>query len=123
MVRRAGMESVFLAIANPTRRALLDALLPGERTVTELVARVDVTQSAVSQQLGILKHAGLVAERSEGRFRYYRLRAAPLADLEKWIARYRDHLNRQLDALGRVLDAMPAETPQRKRKVRPWAKS
>jgi DNA-binding transcriptional ArsR family regulator len=98
---------VFQAIACPTRRALLDALAPGERNVSDLVATLDVTQSAVSQQLAILKSAGLVEERAEGRFRYYRLRAEPLAAIEAWIGRYRGYLERQLDALGRVLDDMP----------------
>jgi DNA-binding transcriptional ArsR family regulator len=110
MARSAGDESVFQAIACPTRRALLDALMPGERNVSELVASLDVTQSAVSQQLAILKSAGLVEERAEGRFRYYRLRAEPLAAFDAWVGRYRACIEQQLDALGRVLDAMP-DTP------------
>lgn len=105
--RSAGDERVFQAIASPTRRALLDALVLGERNVSDLVGTLDVTQSAVSQQLAILKTAGLVEERADGRFRYYRLRAEPLAQLDAWIGRYRAYLERQLDALGRVLDAMP----------------
>jgi len=110
MARSAGDESVFQAIACPTRRALLDALMPGERNVSELVASLDVTQSAVSQQLAVLKSAGLVEERVEGRFRYYRLRAEPLAAFDAWVGRYRACIEQQLDALGRVLDAMP-DTP------------
>jgi DNA-binding transcriptional ArsR family regulator len=110
MARSAGDESVFHAIACPTRRALLDALMPGERNVSELVASLDVTQSAVSQQLAVLKSAGLVEERAEGRFRYYRLRAEPLAAFDAWVGRYRACIEQQLDALGRVLDAMP-DTP------------
>jgi DNA-binding transcriptional ArsR family regulator len=105
--RSAGDESVFQAIASPTRRALLDALVLGERNVSDLVGTLDVTQSAVSQQLAILKTAGLVEERADGRFRYYRLRAEPLAHLDAWIGRYRAYVERQLDALGHVLDAMP----------------
>ncbi len=106
---RAALESIFQAIACPTRRALLDTLSGGERNVSELVRSLSVTQSAVSQQLAILKSAGLVRERSEGRFRYYRLRAQPLAEVGTWVARYRAHVERELDALGRVLDAMPDE--------------
>jgi len=100
---------VFQAIACPTRRALLDTLAAGERTGSALVASLRVTQSAVSQQLTVLKRAGLVAERAEGRFRYYRLRPEPLVQLDEWLARYRVLVERQLDALGRVLDAMPDE--------------
>jgi DNA-binding transcriptional ArsR family regulator len=98
--------NVFEAIASPTRRALLDALSDGESNVSRLVAQLDVTQSAVSQQLAILKTAGLVEERAEGRFRYYRLCTGPLADIESWMSRYRGYRERELDALGRVLDSM-----------------
>jgi DNA-binding transcriptional ArsR family regulator len=109
MSRSVGDDSVFQAIACPTRRSLIDVLAHGESNVTDLVASLDITQSAVSQQLAILKSAGLVGERAEGRFRYYRLRAAPLAEVELWLNRYRAAMERQLDALGRVLDDLPDE--------------
>jgi DNA-binding transcriptional ArsR family regulator len=121
MPRSAGHESVFHAIASPTRRALLDALVPAERSVSELVASVGVTQSAVSQQLAVLKSAGLVEERAAGRFRHYRLIPEPLGEVDAWMARYRAHMERRLDALGRVLDALPDEPgdrPARSRKRR-----
>jgi len=107
--RAASEQSVFQAIACPTRRALLDALSRSESNVSELVATTAVTQSAVSQQLGVLRRAGLVEERVDGRFRYYRLRAKPLTEVDAWMSRYREAMERQLDALGRVLDAMPDE--------------
>jgi DNA-binding transcriptional ArsR family regulator len=109
VARIASSENVFQAIACPTRRALIDALAQGERNVSGLVESVNVSQSAVSQQLAVLKSAGLVEERAEGRFRYYRLRAEPLAEVEVWVNRYRAYVERQLDALGDVLDAMPDE--------------
>jgi DNA-binding transcriptional ArsR family regulator len=109
MSRGAAAASVFQAVACPTRRALIDTLADGERNVSDLVQSLDVTQSAVSQQLAVLKSAGLVEERVEGRFRYYRLRAKPLQEIDLWLARYRAHVERQLDALGHVLDAMPDE--------------
>jgi DNA-binding transcriptional ArsR family regulator len=110
MGRAAGDESVFQAIACPTRRALLSALAPGESSVSDLVDSLDVTQSAVSQQLAVLKSAGLVAERAEGRFRYYRLRSGPLDEVAAWISRTRAFHEKQLDALGRVLDSLPDES-------------
>jgi DNA-binding transcriptional ArsR family regulator len=106
MSRINSHENVFQAIASPTRRALLDALFFGESNVSDLVSRLDITQSAVSQQLAILKNAGLVSERSAGRFRHYRLEAKPLAEVDAWVGRYRAVLERQLDRLGAVLDAM-----------------
>jgi DNA-binding transcriptional ArsR family regulator len=109
MSRSASDESVFHAIACPTRRALLDALALGESSVSDLVASLEVTQSAVSQQLAVLKSAGLVGERAEGKFRYYRLRAEPLAEVHAWIGRCRAFHERHLDAIGRALDALPDE--------------
>lgn len=105
-------EAVFQAVASETRRKLLDALLSGEHTVTELVDQVDVTQGAVSQQLAVLEGAGLVAQRAQGRFRFYSLRPEPLALVDQWLAGYRNFVAERLDVLGRVLDAMPN---QRKR--------
>lgn len=109
MSRGTSSESVFQAIACPTRRALIDVLAHGEKNVSGLVAAVNVSQSAVSQQLAVLKSAGLVEERSAGRFRYYRLRAEPLGEVDVWLNRYRAQIERRLDALGDVLDALPAE--------------
>jgi DNA-binding transcriptional ArsR family regulator len=113
MPRAAAAEDVFQAIACPTRRALLDTLSRGESNVGSLVSTLQVTQSAVSQQLSVLKVAGLVEERVEGRFRFYRLRAAPLAEVESWMSRYRSWIEQSLDARGEVLDAMPDEPPRR----------
>jgi DNA-binding transcriptional ArsR family regulator len=113
MPRTASHESTFHAIACPTRRALIDVLAAGESNVGELVASLAVTQSAVSQQLAVLKRAGFVEERTQGRYRYYRLRTEPLIELDAWIGRYRNYIERQLDALGRVLDAMPDDDEEK----------
>lgn len=122
MARAVSDDSVFRAIASPTRRELMAVLARGESTVSDLVASLSVSQSAVSQQLAILKSAGLVGERSEGRFRVYRLETEPLIEVAVWLNRYRAHLERQLDALGRLLDDLPDE-PQPKRARRPRKKA
>ncbi|HEY1958599.1 MAG TPA: metalloregulator ArsR/SmtB family transcription factor [Polyangiaceae bacterium] len=109
MSRTPSDESVFHAIACPTRRALLDSLARGERKVGELVASLEVTQGAVSQQLAVLKSAGLVRERAEGRFRFYSLSPGPLAAVDAWLAQYRSFVEQRLDVLGDVLDAMPTK--------------
>jgi DNA-binding transcriptional ArsR family regulator len=92
------------AIANATRRKLLDALELRERNVGELVGIAEVSQPAVSQHLKVLASAGLVEERREGRFRVYRLRAEPLADVAAWLRRYERFWDDKLAALGRALD-------------------
>lgn len=109
MARMQSDATVFNAIACPTRRAVLDALAGGERNVSTLVDALDVSQSAVSQQLLVLKNAGLVEERQDGRFRFYRARIEPLRAVQDWLEQYRAHVERQLDALGDVLDEMEDE--------------
>ncbi len=99
-------ESTFAAIACETRRALLDALVPGEKTVGDLVEIAGVSQPAVSQHLKVLREAGLVGERRDGRFRYYRLRAQPLAEVMAWVRSYERFWSGRLAALGRTLDRM-----------------
>ena len=118
MSRAASHESVFQAIACPTRRALLDSLARGERNVGDLVATLDVTQGAVSQQLAVLKNAGLVRERAEGRFRFYSLSPEPLALVDQWLRQYRAFVEERLDVLGSVLDAMPEDPKPKKRSRR-----
>lgn len=86
MARHAADSSVFSAIADPTRRAILDALRQGERGASELQGRVgsDITQPAFSQHLAVLRRAGLVEMRREGRRRIYRVDAEPLSEVTDW---------------------------------------
>ena len=97
-------EVAFGALASRTRRRILDALLRGERSVGELVRVARVSQPAVSQHLAVLREAGLVEERRDGRFRYYRLDARPLAEVLGWLRRYERFWSGRLAALRRVLD-------------------
>src|SRR5262245_60046176 len=106
MAVTAATETPFSAIACETRRKLLDALLAGERSVSELVEIAGVSQPAVSQHLRVLKQVRLVDERSEGRFRFYRLKAEPLAEVMAWVRSYERFWSERLAALGRVLDEM-----------------
>jgi DNA-binding transcriptional ArsR family regulator len=99
-------ESVFGAIACATRRELLDALIRRERSVTELVEILGVSQPAVSQHLKVLREAKLVTERREGRFRFYRLHARPLREVMRWVKHYERFWDERLARLGRVLDEM-----------------
>jgi DNA-binding transcriptional ArsR family regulator len=104
MHRRTATSDVFLAIADPTRRAILHRLAHGEQTAGDLAAPFDTTQSAISQHLGILRDAGLVRVRSEGRRRVYHLRPAPLKRVARWVAHYERFWNERLDAIGEYLD-------------------
>lgn len=106
MARATAVESPFTAIACPTRRHLLDLLKDGEKSVSALTDALSVSQPAVSQHLAALREAGLVDERREGRFRLYRLKADPLAEVMAWVQAYEQFWKGRLDALGRTLDEM-----------------
>ena len=97
-------SDVFLAIAHPARRAILDRLRLGEQPVLALAEPFDMTLPAVSQQLRILRHAGLVTERRVGRQRVYRLNHEPLRDIRDWMRHYDKFCTRKLHRLGHYLD-------------------
>ncbi len=116
MSRVAADASVFHAIADPTRRAILDLLREGERTVSEMMSALlrgarRVTQSAFSQHLAVLRRAGLVASEKKGRHRVYSFRADPLTEVADWIVAYDRFWTDKLDNLGRHLDARSRRTP------------
>ena len=79
---------VFVALADPTRRRLVEVMHDGERSVSELVEHVDIEQPGVSRHLRILDDAGFVNVRAEGRRRMYSLRPEPFEELAGWMRRY-----------------------------------
>ena len=76
---------VLEAIAEPTRRRILDAVREGERSVNDLVQHVGMHQPGVSRHLKVLRDAGLVEVRRDAQRRMYRLRAEPLMELDAWL--------------------------------------
>ncbi|MEZ5263472.1 MAG: metalloregulator ArsR/SmtB family transcription factor [Acidimicrobiales bacterium] len=100
--------TIFAALAEPRRRRILDLLRDGERPVGELVDELGIAQPTVSQHLRVLRDAGLVAVRADANRRVYRLRAAPLAELDAWLAPYRRLWSDRLDALEAHLDTLAA---------------
>ena len=91
---------VFAAVAEPTRRAVLNLLAGGERPAGELVASFPaLTQPAVSRHLRILRESRLVDVRADGTRRVYSLRPAALAELERWLDSYRRFWGERLDDL------------------------
>lgn len=80
---------MFRAVADPTRRALLDLLMAREHSVNELRVRFKMSQPAISQHLAVLRRAGLVRARREGRRRLYQLKAAPIESIYRWAAAYK----------------------------------
>ena len=100
------MASTFEVLAEPRRREILDLLRDGERAVGDLVDRLALTQPTVSKHLKVLRGAGLVEVRQDAQRRWYRLRLAPLAEIDAWLAPYRRMWTASLDALERRLDEM-----------------
>jgi len=98
------MQSL-LAIADPTRRRIVELLAQRERTAGELVAAFDLSAPAISQHLKVLREAGLVTVRAEGQSRVQALNPAGLGDLEAWLEKTRSVWSRRLDALERELRA------------------
>ncbi len=98
------MQSTFAVLAEPNRRRILDELCQGERSVGELVERLSLSQPAISKHLRVLREADLVAARVDKQHRRYRLRPAPLAEVDAWLAPYRRFWAERLDALEAHLD-------------------
>jgi DNA-binding transcriptional ArsR family regulator len=97
--------STFELLAEPTRRRLLDEVRDQERSVSDLVERLQMSQPGISRHLRILREGGLVDVRHEAQRRLYRVRAAPLIEIDAWLGPYRRFWTPRLDALGRHLDA------------------
>ena len=80
---------VFAALADPTRRRLLELLAAGERSAGELAREFDISRPGVSRHLRVLREAGLVRARGEGQRRLYSVDPGPLDEVDAWLARWR----------------------------------
>jgi DNA-binding transcriptional ArsR family regulator len=100
-------DMLFRTLADPTRRAIFERLCrEGEKTVGALTARAKVSQPAVSKHLGVLKRAGLVRGRDEGRETHYSAQLGALAPLIDWTSRMTGFWQSQFDALEDLLKRM-----------------
>jgi DNA-binding transcriptional ArsR family regulator len=99
-----GQPDLFAALADSTRRHLLERLAAGERTVSELTEGLPQSQAAVSQHLKVLREAGLVEAWQEGRFRRYRLRPQGLTELRDWLDELDRFWRERVRALGDYLE-------------------
>jgi DNA-binding transcriptional ArsR family regulator len=93
----------FAALADPTRRRIVELLGAGERSAGEIVGEFDVSAPAISQHLKALRDAGLVQVRADGQRRIYALDPAGLAEIDAWLAKVRRFWSRRLDALENEL--------------------
>ena len=95
--------SSLAALADPTRRRIVELLSEGERTAGEIVGRFGLSAPAISQHLKVLREAGLVQVRVAGQHRVYRLDQRGLDEIDQWVARVRRFWTCRLDALEREL--------------------
>lgn len=93
------MEAVLRALADESRRTLVEALANGPATAGDLAALLPIARPGVSRHLRVLREAGLVEVRPEAQRRVYGLRPEPLAEVDQWLGRYRGLWERRLDAL------------------------
>jgi DNA-binding transcriptional ArsR family regulator len=104
---RATTNVLFSALADPTRRAIFERLCrDGEQTVRALTGRAGVSQPAVSKHLGVLKQAGLVHDRREGRQTHYSAQPQGLAPLVDWVSLYGAFWRERFDRLDALLNRM-----------------
>ncbi|MDA1357931.1 MAG: metalloregulator ArsR/SmtB family transcription factor [Proteobacteria bacterium] len=97
------LDSVFSALADPTRRAILARLATGHSSVGELAEPFDISLPAVSRHLRVLRNAGLITRHKDGRVRRCTLNAAPLRAASDWIGTYRQFWEGQFDSLAEYL--------------------
>ncbi|HAO2891889.1 TPA: winged helix-turn-helix transcriptional regulator [Escherichia coli] len=100
------LDAAFLALADPTRRAILARLAHGEETVMQLAEPFAMTQPAISRHLKVLENAGLIVRRVQGTKRPCRLSGAGIETVDRWLAMLRDALAQNYDRLDGVLADM-----------------
>src|SRR3954470_20802230 len=111
------VDSVFEAIVEPNRRAILSLLVSSQQSVGEIERQLHMTQPAVSKHLRVLRDAGFVESTVDAQRRLYRLKPEPLREMDAWLAQFRRFWSAHVDALERHLDRME-RIPSQKRNAR-----
>jgi DNA-binding transcriptional ArsR family regulator len=106
------LDRTFQALADPTRRAVVERLCERPASVSELAEPFDLTLAAVVQHVQVLEAAGLVQTQKIGRVRTVHLEPAGLREVERWLAARRTRMEQQLDLLAQVLDEPASDPPQ-----------
>ena len=107
------LDATFAALADPTRRAILDRLAAGEASVAELARPFEMSQPAISKHLKVLERAGLISGGVDAQRRPRRLEAQPLAEAIRWLEGYRQHWEAKFKRLDALLEEMKDEEKRR----------
>ena len=113
---QAMLNAVFSALADPTRRRILERLKRGEATVGELAEPMEMSWPAVTKHLRVLESSGLLDRRVEGRTHHLTLNAAPMEKAAKWLEEHRRFWEKSLDGLADYLERGVEKTPPKKGK-------
>ncbi len=105
------LDSVFGALADPTRRAILATLAQGDLTVGELAAPFTMSQPAISRHLRVLEDAGLISRSRRATARLSHLEAEPMKDAAEWLARYRRFWEERYEQLDELLETLKRTAP------------
>ena len=108
------LDATFLALADPTRRAMLARLALGEAAVTELARPFDISQPAISKHLKILERAGLIAVGRDAQRRPRSIQPKPLAEANAYLERYRDMWEESFERLDTLLEELQRTPPRRR---------
>jgi DNA-binding transcriptional ArsR family regulator len=103
------LDLAFQALADPTRRAMVEQLIAGPASVSELAKPLSISLPGVMQHLAVLEESGLVTSEKVGRVRTCRVDPAALSAAERWLTERRQEWERRLDRLGQFLDATKDE--------------
>ena len=109
------LDATFRALADPTRRSMLESLRGGELAIVELAEPFDMSLAGAAKHVQVLDHAGLITRRKEGRTQYCQLNAQALREAHEWLGHYTQFWNDRLDQLETLL---AQEKKQRKRNER-----
>jgi DNA-binding transcriptional ArsR family regulator len=109
MKKSARLDATFAALADPTRRAILNRLASGEASVMELAKPFKMSQPAISKHLKVLERAGLISRGREAQRRPCRIEAKPLAEADDWLEEYRQVWEENFQRLDALLEEMKTE--------------
>src|SRR5207302_5509372 len=108
------LDTIFAALADPTRRAILARLASGEASVAELAEPFAMSQPAISKHLKVLERAGLISRGRDAQRRPRRLEAKPLAEANEWLEAYREYWEASFQRLDALLDELKPKEKKRK---------
>ena len=109
MAESRRLDATFAALADPTRRAILARLASGEASVNDLAKPFKMSQPAISKHLQVLERAGLVSKGLDKQRRPRRMEAAPLAEANEWLEKYRQFWEVRYENLDNLLEEMKSE--------------